>query len=233
MPGTIDMLGGEELVFSTEKHWIAPVRDSWIAALMIVGAFIVGSITPEAQDGIAGFFANFLDLLRIGLFVGGAAWIIYNIVAWRTATFVVTNMRVVREEGVLRRRSSATMLSSVSDVQSRVGILGKSLGYGDLLIMGPGGEKASDRFTSISHPTKFRDELMSAAHSTTTGATAAAAAAATQAASVPPPPPAPAAAGPTQSDELEALTKLAQLRDAGAITPEEFEAKKAEILSRV
>ena len=173
---------------------------------------------PEAKDGIAGFFANFLDLLRIGLFVGGAAWIIYNIVAWRTATFVVTNMRVVREEGVLRRRSSATMLSSVSDVQSRVGILGKSLGYGDLLIMGPGGEKASDRFTSISHPTKFRDELMSAAHSTTTGATAAAAAAATQAASVPPPPPALAAAGPTQSDELEALTKLAQLRDAGAIT---------------
>ena len=125
------------------------------------------------------------------------------------------------------------MLSSVSDVQSRVGIVGKSLGYGDLLIMGPGGEKASDRFTSISHPTKFRDELMSAAHSTTTGATAAAR---RQRRSREPgrigarasrcrPRPSPMSS--------RALTKLAQLRDAGAISPEEYEAKKAEILSRV
>jgi uncharacterized membrane protein YdbT with pleckstrin-like domain len=224
----IDMLSGEEVVFSTEKHWIAPVRDSWIPALMIVGAFVIGSISPEAESGIGGFFANFLGLLRTGLFIGGAAWIVYNIVVWRTATFVITNMRVVREEGVVRRRSSASMLASVTDVQSRVGIVGKSLGYGDLLIMGPAGEKASDRFATINHPTKFRDELMSAAHSTTAATTAASAARAKPAVATAPSPPAP-----SQSDELEALTKLAKLRDAGAITPEEYDAKKAEILARV
>lgn len=50
--------------------------------------------------------------------------------------------------------------------------------------------------------------------------------AATEAAS---PQPAPEAA----SDPYEQLKKLAMLRDAGAITPEEFDAKKAELLARI
>jgi hypothetical protein len=36
-----------------------------------------------------------------------------------------------------------------------------------------------------------------------------------------------------QSDAYEQLAKLGQLRDAGVLTPEEFEAKKAELLSRL
>lgn len=36
-----------------------------------------------------------------------------------------------------------------------------------------------------------------------------------------------------RTDPLEALAKLGQLRDAGIVTPEEFEAKKAELLSRL
>jgi hypothetical protein len=45
-----------------------------------------------------------------------------------------------------------------------------------------------------------------------------------------PPPPPPAAAAPAQPDYAAELQKLAQLRDAGVITDEEFEAKKRQIL---
>jgi predicted Zn-dependent peptidase len=41
--------------------------------------------------------------------------------------------------------------------------------------------------------------------------------------------PAPAA----QPDVFEQLRKLAELRDAGIVTAEEFDAKKAELLSRL
>jgi hypothetical protein len=41
-------------------------------------------------------------------------------------------------------------------------------------------------------------------------------------------PPAPAA--PTHADDLDRLEQLVRLRDAGALTPEEFEAQKARIL---
>lgn len=40
-------------------------------------------------------------------------------------------------------------------------------------------------------------------------------------------------ATPHQPDLYEQLAKLGQLRDAGVLTPEEFEAKKAELLSRL
>ena len=45
------------------------------------------------------------------------------------------------------------------------------------------------------------------------------------------PPPAPAApVAPAQPDYAVELQKLAQLRDSGVLTPEEFEAKKKQIL---
>lgn len=47
------------------------------------------------------------------------------------------------------------------------------------------------------------------------------------------PPPAAPAAAPTNPDPFEQLRKLGELRDAGIVTPEEFEAKKSEILSRL
>lgn len=49
---------------------------------------------------------------------------------------------------------------------------------------------------------------------------------------VAPPPPAPAVPA-SQEDVFEALEKLGRLRDAGIVTPEEFEAKKKELLDRI
>lgn len=47
----------------------------------------------------------------------------------------------------------------------------------------------------------------------------------------PPPPPAPAAAAPTDTSQmLEQLKQLGELRTAGILTDDEFEAKKAVIL---
>ncbi|GAA1469253.1 SHOCT domain-containing protein [Microbacterium thalassium] len=55
-----------------------------------------------------------------------------------------------------------------------------------------------------------------------------------QAANYPPPAPAPApapaAAAPTETDTLEQLTKLGELKAAGVLTEEEFQAQKAKIL---
>ncbi|HEY8171270.1 MAG TPA: PH domain-containing protein, partial [Candidatus Limnocylindria bacterium] len=131
MASNVDLLTGEEIAFSTEKHWIAPVRDSWIPILMFLGAFLVAWISPDSQGGIGGFVGNTLDLVRTGLFVGGIAWIGYNIAVWRSAKFAVTNRRVIAEEGLIGRRASATMLSSITDVQSRIPFIGNTLGYGD------------------------------------------------------------------------------------------------------
>jgi uncharacterized membrane protein YdbT with pleckstrin-like domain len=249
-----NLIAGETIDTRSTKAWIAPVRDSGVAVLLLIGAFFVDWITPGATTGIAGTIANILDLIRLGLVVVAVGWIAYNIVVWRTAEFAVTNLRVVREEGVISRRSSATLLTAISDVQSRVGFLGRSLHYGDLLIFTQSGGAGADRFRSITEPDKFRNAIMTRKLAETPQAKAAAQAAAGAAAAAAPRAAtaapgvataaqgvAPAATsstsaastGPSAVDQTALLASLADLRDRGAISAEEFDAKKAEILARI
>ncbi len=239
MPVAQNLIAHEDIAFSSQKHWVAPLRDSAVPILLLVAAFLVNWISPDADTGIVGTVGNLLDLVRLGLVVVAIGWIGYNIVVWRTAEFAVTNLRVIREEGFISRRSSATLLSSVSDVKSSVGLLGKTLGYGDLAIYTQSGEAGADRFTTITQPEAFRNAIMTHKMGDVRGPAAGTAGAAPAAGTVPaaaPAVPAPAPAHPSAAstaDAADALARLADLRDRGAITAEEYDAKKVEILARM
>ena len=126
---------------------------------MFVGGIVLYRISPD-WDGFFSFVGSILDLIAIGLFMGGLGWIVYNIVAWRTAEFAVTNMRVLREEGLARKRSSTTLLSSLSDVKSSVSFVGGKLGYGDITLLTQSGSAGEDRFLCITTPIEFRNAVM-------------------------------------------------------------------------
>ena len=223
-------MAGETVVHESQKHWIAPVRDSIVAVLLLVGAVILGNIAPSGDGAIA----TIMRWIQIGLVVVGVAMIAYNLVVWRSAIFAVTNRRVIREEGLLSRRSSATLVESITDVRMNIPFIGSRLGYGDLNIVTSSGEAGADQFKTIRNPEGFRDHVLSremrdespAPSPATVVPTAATAA--TEAPAAPPAPPAAAAL-----DETQTLERLAELRDIGVITAEEYEAKKAEILSRI
>jgi hypothetical protein len=229
MPITEDLIANETVLFESKKHWIAPVRDSLIAALMLLGAYLIGFITPDAGDGLFGMIGDLFGLIRLGLLIGGIGWIVYNIVAWRTAEFAVTSLRVIGNEGLLKKRSSATLLTAITDIRSDVGFLGKALGYGDLRIFTQSGDAGADAFTSMTDPLEFRNQVMSQkAGGAVAAAPVAAAPVAAAPVAAPPGPPTPSA-----SDSADALARLADLHDRGAITDEEYEAKKTEILARM
>jgi hypothetical protein len=227
MPVADTLIAGETIVFESKKHWMAPIRASLVAAAMVAGALLLRWISPDG-DGFLSFVGTILDLVAIGLVIGGIGWIVYNLVAWRTAAFVVSTARVLREEGLMRRQSSTTLLASLSDVRSDIGLLGGRLGYGDIVLLTTSGSAGADRFLCITKPIEFRDAVMTQKMGGAGQPGAVATAAATPAA--PTPPPAPAT---TSADEAETLKRLADLRDSGAITPAEYEAKKAEILARI
>ena len=226
-----DLIKDESIVITAEKHWIAPVRASLVAGLMVLGALFLRAIAPSDQGGFFGWVGGVLDLIAIGLLIAGIAWIAYNIVAWRTAEFAVTNLRVLREEGLIRHRSSTTMLSSLSDVRSEVGAIGRQLGYGDLVILTTSGSAGEDRFVAITKPVEFRNAVME--QKVTASKTEAAAAGVAAAAAVAPAGPSPATAAAAGSDDAATLLRLQDLRNKGAITPEEYETKKSEILARM
>ncbi len=219
-----NLIANESIEFSSKKHWIAPLRDSIRPVLLLLLAYLINWFKGDSTSGITGAFNNLLDLIRVGLIVVAVAWIIYNIIVWRTAEFAVTNLRVIREEGLVSRRSSATLLRAVTDVKSGVGLLGKSLKYGDLSIITQSGEAGADRFRTITTPEEFRNAIMThkmGEEQALAGGPAAAPAG---------PGAAPAAAGAMSADTAMALASLADLRDRGVLTDAEYQSKKAEIL---
>jgi uncharacterized membrane protein YdbT with pleckstrin-like domain len=223
-----DLMTGETIVFESRKHWMAPIRASLTAILLIIGAAFVRWISPSG-DGFFGTIGGLLDLLALGLFFVGLGWIVYNVVLWRTAEFAVSNMRVLREEGLVAHRSSTTLLSGLSDVKSNVGFLGSKLGYGDITLLTQSGGAGQDTFLCITKPIEFRNAVMNQkVAQPAPPAVAAATPVAAPAVAAPAGPPAM-----TSAEATAAIASLADLRDRGAITPEEFEAKKAELLARM
>jgi membrane protein YdbS with pleckstrin-like domain len=219
------LIGGEQIVLRTNKHWFAPVADSGIAVLMLLGVILLAWIEPAQPTGLFTFVWRLVDLIQLGLFLGAIGWIVYNIVAWRTAEYAVTPLRVRGHEGLIKKRSTDSLLTSISDVMSRSGLIGRTLGFGNIKILTASGDAGDDTFTSMKAPDTFKKAVIEQK----AGAQGLASAAPAQPAAPAPAPPHP----PGSKDAMSTLTELAKLRDAGAITPAEYESKKSELLARI
>jgi hypothetical protein len=103
------------------------------------------------------------------------------------------------------------------------------LGFGHIRIASASGEAGADSFTNIRDVEPFKREILEQkAGAGALGERAADAHTATA------PPPVPAMPAPPSSTDITAtLGELARLRDAGAITAAEYEAKKTELLARI
>jgi hypothetical protein len=219
------LMEGEEVGFATEKHWMAPLADSWTAVLMILGAALLAWLQPEETGGILGLIGRLMELARLVLVLGGVGWIIFNIVNWRVAWVKVTSLRVLGHEGLVRSRETDTLLSSISDVRTKSSFLGRMLKYGDISIFTASGEAGADTFTSMKDVETLKKRILEQKTKQTGAFAAKLGAAASQ--------PAPTATATAQSDAAATLASLGKLRDSGVITPEEFEVKKQELLARI
>jgi uncharacterized membrane protein len=198
-----------------------------------------------------------ITIIALVLAVAGFVW---STVRWRSQEYVLTDHRVIHVAGVVNKQASDSSLENITDAQIEVPWIGRLLGFGDLTLM-TAAEAGINRLLALRDPIEFKKSMMTAKSerlmAINTGrpmamaqaATPTPAASAAAAPSVPPaaaPAPAPAAAAPqaaaaapasqprqSPDDIAQTLDSLARMRDAGTITPEEFEAKKQELLGRL
>ena len=166
---------------------------------------------------------------------------------------MLTNRRVIQVAGVLNKTSMDSSLEKINDARLSQSVFGRIFGFGDLEIL-TAADTGVDRFRMIRNPVGFKKAMLDAKHEyerdvagsgyapspplrTEPSAqrpiappAAARVGDETVSAGTPGRPPATA----LSSDELtRTLSSLADLRDRGAISPEEFERKKADLLSRL
>lgn len=71
-----------------------------------------------------------------------------------TSEFGVTNKRVVIKTGLISRETLEMNLQKIESVRVDQSVLGRLLGYGDIIIVGTGG--THEIFQDIAAPTQFR-----------------------------------------------------------------------------
>jgi len=231
---------GEHVVYRTKQHPLgrlfASTRGIVLAgiglALLIVLVFF--GIGQGLIRDLLGWAA------LICLLVGGAL-IGWTFVAWYQEDYLVTSRRVMKVGGILNKKSMDSSLEKINDAILEQSLWGRIFDWGHLRIL-TAAEEIADDFEMLHHAPEFKKVMLTTKHDLEEGgdirrtryvdmpapASPPAPAPAPQpvpAPVAPPPPPPPSAE--------EKLRSLAKLRDDGLITPDDYEAKKADLLEEM
>jgi uncharacterized membrane protein YdbT with pleckstrin-like domain len=220
---------GETVLYRARQHWLAPLSNARNGLLLLLGSLALAFINIVVLGGLKGFVGTGLGWLILILFVVGFVWISWVCLEWRCQEYVITNRRVLKVEGLINKKSADSSLEKINDAVLMQSFLGRIMGFGDLDIM-TAAETAVDRYQMLKNPVGFKKAMLNAKNDLEDGGRGLAAPAAAR-----PSQPAPAASskGTSSDDAAATLAKLADLRDRGAITQAEFEAKKADLLGRL
>jgi len=200
----------EELVLDLRPHWIALVGPVFVT-LLLVAAVIVGvaKINTKGVQWVT-------EGIAVVLFI---AYPVRRFIQWVTSHFVVTNERLIHRQGLIAKSSMEIPLDRINDVRFHQNVFERMIGAGDLVIESAG-TRGQEVFSNVRHPENVQKVVYERSEGYTMkmqGATPTPAA----------PSAAPSAPAPSVTQELQ---RLADLKDRGAITEQEFQAQKARLL---
>jgi uncharacterized membrane protein YdbT with pleckstrin-like domain len=213
---------GETLVLDLKPHWWFFWKHL-VAGLILLVFVLLWASTLGLDNSIDKTVVSLAILVYVG-------FVIVKYLVWTYTHFVLTDRRVISRSGIVSKRGTEIPLDRINNIDFSQRIWERVIGAGDLSIESAGKDGQS-HFENVRHPDMVQQEIyrqMEVNARRQAGWQGEAMAA--QARSAAPAPAAPPAAPP---DITEQIAKLAALRDSGAITPEEFEAKKAELLDRM
>ena len=246
-----------------QHWWVFIWGAKWTILAMIAALLLLILSNGMESGGFLGTIKTLLSWLAAAVFIGGIALLFWTILSYLSQEYVVTNRRVIDTQGVVNKRAADSSLEKINDAVLTQSVFGRALDFGDLKILTASEAAISEfrmlrrpiEFKKAMLEAKHEYEIEvsggtpapspplraeSASSTAATTAPAAAVAAATPVGddTVSTPgasaPAAPAATTGADADDItRTLSSLADLRDRGAITPEEYERKKAELLGRL
>lgn len=159
------------------------------------------------------------DVRAVSLLAWGAAavawavWMLARLARWATTLFVVTNDRLIVRTGVLSRHGREIPLERINDISYHQSLWERVIGAGALLVESAG-EMGQETFSYVPHPDAVHQEIYRQVEANRRRTASA------------------VAAG-TGGSIPDQIAQLAELRDRGILSPEEFEAKKRDLLDRL
>jgi hypothetical protein len=241
---------GERIVHREKQHWFVFIWGAkWAVAAILVG-IVIGILREQASTSGA---YGVLGWVAAALVIGGVAVLGWHILRYLSQEYVLTNRRVMQVAGVLNKTSTDSSLEKINDARLSQSVFGRIFGFGDLDIL-TAAETGIERFVMLRDPIGFKKAMLDAKHEYERDMAGTPMAPSPPLRAEPAAAPRPVAQDPTpvgdetvsgsvpgrppaaalSSEELtRTLSSLADLRDRGAISPDEYERKKADLLSRL
>ncbi|MEW6059311.1 MAG: PH domain-containing protein [Actinomycetota bacterium] len=201
------LVDGEELILDLRPHPVALARAVIVTLLVAVGWFFAWTNLPSGSSH------DVLFWLTLG--VGAVLlvwWPVRDLVHFLTSHFVVTSDRVIHRSGWIAKDSMEIPLEAVNDVRFHQGVFERVIGAGDIVIESAG-ERGSSTFRDIRKPEEVQKTIYHQGELNQQKMMRGL-----------------APAGPAAPSSTTELQRLADLRDRGILTEEEFQAQKKRIL---
>lgn len=138
---------GEEILAEARYHWIFFFKTFF---LLFLGILILLSFSHS-------HYQTYFRILGYILLIAGLLDFLVKLFKYLTTNLIVTNKRVVIQEGIFFRDIIEMNLQKLESVQLRQSILGRILNYGYLYIKGSGA--TVDWFGPISSPVEIRTKI--------------------------------------------------------------------------
>jgi len=142
------LLPDEKIRFITNIHWIKYVPGLLLFVLGI-GIYLGSAVTVHMQWA--------LTILGLVVALAGALMLAHAWFRRWTTEIAVTDRRIIYKEGFIRRKTIEMHMDKVESVDVEQSILGRVLGYGDILVRGVG--TGFEPLKNIADAIEFRNHV--------------------------------------------------------------------------
>jgi membrane protein YdbS with pleckstrin-like domain len=227
------LASGERVVRRAHQHWFVFVANARFAVFALIAAVVLTALRVWLNG--TGVIWDILGWVTLAVFVFGILSFLWSILRFRNEEYLITNRRLIHAEGVVNKKTTDSSLEKINDAILTESMFGRMFGFGDLDVL-TASEEGIERLRMLRDAKDFKKAMIEAKHELEIEVTRPTMPPLRSEPVAPAPAPVPAPA-PERVDTAEevgaALTRLGELRDQGLITPEEFEAKKTDLLGRL
>jgi hypothetical protein len=174
----------------------------------------------------------------VAALVVAAGWLLARYLRWATTRLIITTSRLIHRTGVLTRRGREIPLTALTDISYEQSIFERIIGAGDILLESAGRD-SQEIFPDLPRPARIQNEIYRQVDRARSRAYTGPPSGAPPYGQQPQPPYGQPPYDPTREQQTvplsisDQLAQLDDLRRRGLISPDEFRAKKADLLDRL
>jgi len=145
-----DLLPGERIVASSSRHWVVLLRPIATTVVAAAVSLVVLALLP-----LAGELRLFLML---GVILAGIGILNLYYWAWRAHEYIVTDQRVILNEGIVSKFSRSIAIDRIQDLTTFQGLWGRTWGFGDIELESAGRE-GGELLNTVPRPQQLRNAI--------------------------------------------------------------------------